>query len=178
LCEITQETPTSLVNGSLYLANKGYYSITITNNGQDNMVYFYGFLVKNANDVRKARTKILSQTHVTTAEALTFTTPVTTNQVNPYLLYDAGTDFSNYWKLPPIKLIVHSYMKSTYEYIISVGASNNNHDWTFQEVGKALYGTDRTHDRIVQSVSWDGNRLTITWGGDTTYPSEFSLTLA
>lgn len=174
------EQASSVMNNSFHLPKKGMYSVSVENTGSSSQAYLFGFFVRKYEDIFENMPGIRV---FTTHASLSDSNPVTTSVVDPYELISErtieGFAFTRieYWRIPPLKLVVHNHDYSTIEYIIHFGIANGDTSWKFGKVSQIDYEVDRSQDRTLDGINFDGTNLTLTWGGAVNRPTMYTLSL-
>ena len=84
----------------------------------------------------------------------------------------------NYYKTPVLEITVTNYYKNVIKYWVMCGRTTQPDEWLFLgEQAKA--GRTDLNERTITNVTFDSNtkELIITWGGATTYESNFVISI-
>lgn len=180
--DIAKEKAKQALDNSFHLPKRGLYSVSIENPGTSSLVYFFGFLVRQYETFMPLPT-IQALKLFTTHNSPNDTNVVASSTVDPYEFFEnfniEGLSYvkDQFWKLPPLKLVVHNYNVSTLEYIIHFGVFDGNTNWSFGLVNQINYSGDTSLSRTLASIDFDGTLLTLNWAGATNRPTMFTLSL-
>ena len=87
-------------------------------------------------------------------------------------------DNMSYYRTPVLEITVTNYYKNVIKYWVMCGRTTQPNEWVFLgEQAKA--GRSNVNERTITNVTFDSNtkELVITWGGATTYESNFVISI-
>ena len=87
-------------------------------------------------------------------------------------------DNMSYYRTPVLEITVTNYYKNVIKYWVMCGRTTQANEWVFLgEQAKA--GRSNVNERTITNVTFDSNtkELVITWGGATTYESNFVISI-
>ena len=162
----------------LLITQKGWHTITI----ECENCNFFGLEFLQLNpfiEEKEPKGYYLGYTHSNyTAHSEDVTESRITLEDLKYHLGDIFYDNMNYYKTPVLEITVTNYYKNVIKYWVMCGRTDQAEEWTFLgEQAKA--SRSDLNERTITNVTFDNNtkELIITWGGATTYESNFVISI-
>ena len=87
-------------------------------------------------------------------------------------------DNMSYYRTPVLEITVTNFYKNVIKYWVMCGRTTHPNEWVFLgEQAKA--GRSNVNERTITNVTFDSNtkEIVITWGGATTYESNFVISI-
>lgn len=174
-------------NNKLYfnVKNKGLHNISVYSDGNNSAIN--GFISLSKIDFYYIiNSKVGKQgfyydkTHTSFGSSTTVTsTSIPLVNIMARLSHENIIDSTEYWKNPVMKLTVTNYSQSIIEYYFIIGSTKDGNNMRFLgEVNRKNIASSPV-ERTVTNITFNSSNqsLVITWGGDTTRATNFTISV-